>query len=463
VVESELVTEQTVTSSTTLFRTGKDRVVLVDSSGGAVAIGLPSIAMPGDRITFVKSVTSTNTITLDGNLGETIDGRLTTAINSFRQALTIVRVGSTWITISETSSVIEIIDTFTLSLIEAAKEIHILVHTSNAAWIAGTKTLTLPSTTQTRVGQIITVSDVDGNAEAANIIIASQVLGTAPTGTASFTLTRNYAAVTLINKSSGNWNILDEDTGLVPNFFALSRADSRSDVSQSRFTTLPQFNWNHRKVALHAEFNGPIGNFFPVEGFTIGGSMVLSPSASANGTVGVMRTTTTAGTAGYIHWGNLPADDMFDPTQLLGFRAIVRPVTANPGTDYDVLIGFGDDISDTAGGQDQKLGANGLYVITGSTNVWRGVRQAASVGTGVDSVATVTAGNRYVVEYYNDGTNWDLYVNGVRTVGGSTNKPTAMLNFGMQVLNGPGVSNYVVDVDSFTVFTLDMGNTRHNP
>jgi hypothetical protein len=217
-------------------------------------------------------------------------------------------------------------------------------------------------------------------------------------------------------------------------------------------------------VALHAEFNGLITNMLPVEGFTAGGSMSLSPIAGVNGTVGVMRTTTTAGTLGYMHYGSLPTDNIFDPTQLLGFRAVVTPVTANPGTDYDVLIGFGDDISEGAGSQDQKLGSNGLYVITGSSpSFWRRVRQNGGTATGTDSTSAVVAGNRYVIEYYNDGTNWDLYVNGTRNVGGSTNKPTAMLNFGVQVLNGGGLSNYVVDIDSLTVFTLDLGNTRHNP
>lgn len=462
--EAETPSVQTVTTSLTLTRGGKERIVLVDPSGGAVTLTLPQLAHVGDRVTIVKSVASANSVTVDGNGGDTIDGRLTTVMNTFLQALVLVRIASgAWATVSETSSVIEVNDTLSLAGIESAKEIHLLVHTSNGAWIAGTKTLTLPSSATTRVGQVITISDVDGNAEVANITIASQILGTSPSGTAAYTLNRNFAALTLINKSSGNWTILDEDRGLVPNFFVLSRADNRVDISQSRLAALPQFNWSHRKVALHAEFNGLITNMLPVEGFSAGGSMTLATQAGTNGTVGVMRTTVTAGASGYLHWGSLPTSDVFDPAQLLGFRAVLSPVTANPGTDYALAVGFGDDVSDMGGSIDQRMGANSLYLITGSTGFWRRCRQSGGSGTGTNSAFAVAAGNRYVLEYYNDGTNWDLYVNDVRSVGGSTNKPTAMLNFGMQVLNLAGASDYVVDVDSFTVFTLDLGNTRHNP
>lgn len=460
----DMPTIQTVTTSLTLTRGGKERIVLVDASGGAVTVTLPQSALVGDRIIIVKSVTTTNSVTVDGNGGDTIDGRLTTSMNTFLQALTIVRIASgAWATVSETSSVIEVTDTFSLSTVESAKEIHLLVKTSDAAWIAGTKTLTLPFTAQTRVGTVITVSDVDGNAESASIIIASQVLGTTPSGTSSFTLNHNFSTVTLINKAASNWNILDEDRGLVPNFFALSRADSRSDVSQSRFAALPQFNWSHRKVAHHAEFSGIITNILPIEGFSAGGNMILSSTSGITGTVGLMRCTVPTGGSGYMHLGTTPTDNLFAPSQILGFRAILRLNTANPGVNYDFTIGFGDDISDVTGnvgaGTDSYMGTEGLWLGTNGTGFqWRRVRRAASASAGAD-FGSLGPGNRNVVEYYFDGTNWDGYLNGVRSVGGSTNIPTTALNFGFQLIDTGSVTP-TVDIDSITIFTLDLGSTR---
>lgn len=463
VTSSDKPSVQTVTATGTPLRSGPSLIVLVDATSGTIVLTLPVRAQVGDRITFVKHVASANSIQVDPSGVDTIDGRASTQIVTTGQALSVVRVSaSAWITVSETSSVHEVTDTFSLSGLDSAKEIHVLVRTSNGAWVAGTKTITLPSTVQTRPGQVVTISDVDGNAEAANITIAGQVLGTVPTGTSSLTLTRNYAAVTLQNKSSGNWTIQSEDRGLVSNFFALSRSDSRSDVSQSRFDALPMFNWSHRKVALHAEFHGLITNILPVEGFSAGGNLTLTSTAGVAGTVGLLRCSVVTGSSGYLHLGDTPTSALFNPGQLQGFRAILRLNTASPGSSYDFAIGFGDDISDVTGnigsGTDTLLGANGLWLGTGPSGSWRRVRRSASTSAGGD-LSAITAGNRYVIEYNFDGTNWDGYVNGVRHVGGSTSIPSAGLNFGLVLIDGGSVTP-TVDIDSITIFTRDLGATR---
>jgi|SRR5688572_1006729 len=471
--QSELPSVQTVTTSLTLTRGGKERIVLVDASAGAVTLTLPQSAQIGDRITVVKSVSTANAVTVDGNGGDTIDGRPTTVLSTFLQALVLVRVqASAWASLSETSSVIEVNDTLSLSSFESAKEIHLLVHTSNGAWVAGTKTLTLPSTTQSRVGQVVTISDVDGNAEAANINIAAGVLGTVPSGTAAYALTRNFAALTLVNKAAGNWTILDEDRGLSPNFYALSRAEGvRADISQSRLASQPMFNWSHRKVALHAEFNGLITNALPVEGFSAGGDMVLSAVSGVTGTVGMLRCTVPLGGAGYLHWGSSPSSAIFDPAQLMGFRAILRfsNLVDTPGEHYDVAVGFGQDISDTTGnigsGTDSYLGTNSIFLGTGVGGVWRRVRRSSVSGSATGlNLTSITPGNRYVLEYYFNGSFWDSYINGVRSTAEASNAntpTTTFLNFGMMLRDDTGGTQpFIVDVDSFTVFTLDMGATR---
>lgn len=455
---------QAVAASTTLLRAGPSLLVLADATSGTLVLTLPQRAQVGDHITVIKSTVTNNSVRLDGNGSDTIDGRLTTTISAFQQSITIVRVAAgAWVTLSETSSVIEITDTFTLASIESAKEIYVLVRTSDAAWIAGTKTVTLPSSSQTRQGATITIADVDGNAESANISIASQVLGTSPSGTSGYTLTHGFASVKLLNKATGNWTIVNEDLGLVPNFFALARADNRSDVAQSRLSTLPQFNWSHRRVAVHAEFTGPVTNILPVEGFSPGGNIILSSVAGVTGTVGVLRCSVVTGSSGYLHLGSTPTSALFSATQIMGFRVILRLNTANPGTAYDFAIGFGDDISDVTGnigsGTDNLMGANGLWIGTnGASTQWRRVRRSSNTASGADFGA-ITAGNRYVIEYYFDGTNWDSYTNGVRSIGGSTNIPSTFLNFGLQLIDTTSVTP-TVDIDSITIFTSDLGATR---
>ena len=135
--QSDKPSVQVVTSTTTLLRAGPEQVVLVNSTSGAIILTLPLRAQIGDRITFVKHVASTNSIQLDPNGSDTIDGRASTQIVTTGEALTIVRISATaWITVSETSSVHEVNDTFSLSGVDSAKEIHLLVHTSNVAWVA---------------------------------------------------------------------------------------------------------------------------------------------------------------------------------------------------------------------------------------------------------------------------------------------------------------------------------------
>jgi hypothetical protein len=376
----------------------------------------------------------------------------------------------TWVTVSEPRSVLNVTAPLAMTGLGAnansADEIRLLVRTLNAGWIAGNKIITLPDSC--RVGARITITDADG-AAATNVIRINGVLGVSTTtGTAQYVLAQNYGSVTLVAKSTTEWAIIAETHGLVEDFVSLARADGLVDVRVARLQPTPMFNWSERRVALHAEFAGLITNILPVDGFTAGGSMVLSraPSPGAAGTVGVLRCTVPAGASGYLHLGNSPTDTMFDPSQLLGFRAIVTCQTANPSSDYDVCVGFGDDISDTVGSDGQKLGSNGLYVITSSLGLWNYVRKASGLNTSVqmNDAGLVTTGSRYVLEYYYNGTGWFGHVNGAANAfGGNTNVPTSPLNFGLLIINDGGVVDYAVDVDSFTIFTRDLGATRHNP
>lgn len=466
-----------VAASTTLRRTSSDQVVLVDSTAGAVALVLPTRPMIGDRVTLIKAAPSANPVSvLGGSAFDTFDDQTTNAGSSMVMgygSMTFVRAAQLkWVTLPGTPESIRITDTLTLNGVSSGRHINVLVATNDAAWAAGTRSVVFPSGVQTRIGTVITVTDIDGAAATYPILIGSNgppptsgVLGvSSPTGSANYTIDSNYGTVTLISVGTGSLSrVLSEGHGLVENFSGLVRADSRSDsAGVSRLKPRPLFNWSERRVAIHAEFSGLITNILPVDGFSAGGDMILSAAPGTTGTVGVLRCTVPLGLDGYIHLGNTPTADMFDPAQLMGFRAIVTLQSPGPGSNYDVFIGFGDDISANAS-TDHALGGNSLYLFTESAGNWRRVRQNSGTASGT-TLTAATAGSRFVIEYYLSSAGWDSYINGVRSGGTLTNVPTAMLNFGMLIQDdGGGAVDHVVDVDSFTIFTGDMGNTRHNP
>jgi hypothetical protein len=85
---------QTVTaSSDTLGST--DHVVLCDCTSNAITINLPA-AQSGRQYHIKKIDSSSNTVTIDGNGAETIDGALTQVISAQYESITIVCDGSNW-------------------------------------------------------------------------------------------------------------------------------------------------------------------------------------------------------------------------------------------------------------------------------------------------------------------------------------------------------------------------------
>lgn len=74
-----------------------DRGVLVSASGGAVTITLPTAASAKDVDFFVKKLDSSgNTVTIDANGSETIDGATTKVISTQYTAVTIYSDGTEW-------------------------------------------------------------------------------------------------------------------------------------------------------------------------------------------------------------------------------------------------------------------------------------------------------------------------------------------------------------------------------
>lgn len=87
---------QTVSATALLSLTFPLTTVLVTTSGGNVTLTLPPCAtVPGFRVE-VKKIAAANTLTLDGNGSETIDGAATLAWTTNLQSFAIISDGTTW-------------------------------------------------------------------------------------------------------------------------------------------------------------------------------------------------------------------------------------------------------------------------------------------------------------------------------------------------------------------------------
>lgn len=85
---------RTVTAATTIV--DSDDVVLVDTTGGSVTVTLPPAATNLGRRFTVKKLIAANTLTLDGNGSETIDGAATVALTTRYAARTVQSDGTAW-------------------------------------------------------------------------------------------------------------------------------------------------------------------------------------------------------------------------------------------------------------------------------------------------------------------------------------------------------------------------------
>jgi len=84
-------------SKTGVYTAAFGEVVRCDPSGGGFTITLPAAAGGTGKVVIVKNTTSsTNTITIDGNGAETIDGQASVTIAEGYKSLTFVSYGSEW-------------------------------------------------------------------------------------------------------------------------------------------------------------------------------------------------------------------------------------------------------------------------------------------------------------------------------------------------------------------------------
>jgi hypothetical protein len=88
------------TTATSDTLTNNDFVLLVSPTAGNTTINLPAVAnvQPGRAYHIKRDATATNTVTLDGNASETINGATTRAVGAAGTAgaCLIVSDGSAW-------------------------------------------------------------------------------------------------------------------------------------------------------------------------------------------------------------------------------------------------------------------------------------------------------------------------------------------------------------------------------
>ena len=90
-------TTTTKTYADSPFTASTDNTILCDATGGNMIINLPPAASNLDKIYNIKKIdSSANTVTIDGNVSETIDGTITQIIPSQYDCLTIQSNGSNW-------------------------------------------------------------------------------------------------------------------------------------------------------------------------------------------------------------------------------------------------------------------------------------------------------------------------------------------------------------------------------
>jgi len=92
---SELMASWSVVSKSSDYTASNNEFVLVDASGGAVTITLPSPSS-GGKVGVKKTDSSTNTVTISPSGSETIDGASSLTIDTQYQSYTLISDGTNW-------------------------------------------------------------------------------------------------------------------------------------------------------------------------------------------------------------------------------------------------------------------------------------------------------------------------------------------------------------------------------
>lgn len=86
-----------VAKTTAYTATATDNVIICSAASASFTVTLPAVASSTNKtLTIKKTDSSANTVTIDGNASETIDGLLTQVLSVQYQSMTIICDGTTW-------------------------------------------------------------------------------------------------------------------------------------------------------------------------------------------------------------------------------------------------------------------------------------------------------------------------------------------------------------------------------
>jgi len=84
-------------TKTAAYTAGREKVILVNTSGGSLTVTLPPASDNEGNFFYIKDIDSgVNTVTIDGNGAETIDGAATLVLAAARGTALIFCDGSQW-------------------------------------------------------------------------------------------------------------------------------------------------------------------------------------------------------------------------------------------------------------------------------------------------------------------------------------------------------------------------------
>ena len=91
-----------VETTTTPFTAVNGMRILMDTTAGAKTVALPAVATSVDAEITVVNITGTNTITVDGNASETINGATTYIVGATAYEGVVLKcTGTEWIVITK--------------------------------------------------------------------------------------------------------------------------------------------------------------------------------------------------------------------------------------------------------------------------------------------------------------------------------------------------------------------------
>lgn len=72
------------------------RFLLCDDTSGAITVNLPAVATYPNRVVTITKLSASNSVTIDGNASETINGATTLVLSGQYDSVTIANNGTAW-------------------------------------------------------------------------------------------------------------------------------------------------------------------------------------------------------------------------------------------------------------------------------------------------------------------------------------------------------------------------------